>query len=149
MRLPFACLALLAAAACATPQTYGPTNEIETFLWGYTRAWNQHDAAEIARSYYRMEGRDVAAQTEWSENAFANLRAQGWTHSNIHQIVGCQTGPDTGWAGMRFARLDADGKPLPPAERASAYGVKKFPDGWRITELLPDEASRPLTCPPN
>ena len=115
-------------------------------MWGYTRAWNAHDAGAIARDYYRME-RDVAAQTEWSENAFANLRAQGWNHSNIHRILGCFTAPDEGWAGMRFARLDADGKPLPPPDRASAYAVKKFADGWRITALLPDDASKPLACP--
>ncbi len=141
--LPFA----LAASACATPQTYGPANEIEAFMWGYTRAWNAHDAGAIARDYYRMNERDVAAQTEWSENAFANLRAQGWNHSNIHRILGCVTGPDEGWAGMRFARLNVDGAPLPPPDRASAYALKKFSDGWRITALLPDDASKPLACP--
>lgn len=115
-------------------------------MWGYTRAWNQHDSATIARDFYRT-GPSLEEQTANLERGFVSLRAQGYHHSDIHAILGCPTGPDTAWAGMRFTRLTADGEPLPPKDRASSYDLKKFADGWRIVKLGGGDASQPLACP--
>ena len=68
-------------------------------------------------------------------------------NSDIREIKACMTGPETAWAGMKFSRLKADGEPLPPKDRASAYELKKFDDGWRITKLTGGDAAKPLACP--
>lgn len=121
--------------------------EVEAFMWDYTKAWNQHDAATVAQKFYRT-GPSVAEQTESLKKGFDNLVAQGYDKSAIHAIKGCITGPDTAWAGMRFSRLKKDGEPLPPKDRASSYDLKKFPDGWRITRVGGGDAAQPLECPP-
>lgn len=115
-------------------------------MWDYTKAWNQHASAIIARDFYRT-GPSVEEQTASLERGFENLRAQGYRHSDIHEVKACITGPDTAWAAMKFSRLKADGAPLPPKDRASSYTLKKFADGWRITSLGGAAADQPLTCP--
>jgi hypothetical protein len=147
MRIVMACVGLALAACAGTPRPASdPAASVEAFMWEYTKTWNRHDAAAIATDFYRM-GPSVADQTASVQRQFDGLAAQGYDHSDIHAIKACMTGPDTAWAGMRFSRLKADGAPLPPTERASAYEVKKFADGWRITKLTGDDASRPLACP--
>jgi hypothetical protein len=145
-------LGALALAACATTPA-APGKDVETFMWNYTKAWNKHDSATIARDFYRT-GPAVAEQTASLERGFENLRAQGYDHSDIYEVKGCPTGKDetgaeTAWAGMKFSRLKKDGEPLPPKDRASSYTLKKFPDGWRITKVGAGgvAADKPLVCP--
>ena len=133
-------------AACTTPPPAKPEAAIEAFMWDYTKAWNKHDAAGIAKNFYRM-GRSLEEQTAATKKGFDDLVAQGYDRSDIHEIKGCMTGPDTAWAGMKFTRLKTDGQPLPPKDRASSYDLKKFPDGWRITKLTGYDAAKPLECP--
>ncbi len=144
-----AVVALLGVAACesAPPApSLSPERVVEQFMWNYTAAWNKHDAAVIARDFYR-QGPSVSEQTMSLKHSFAQLRAQGYDHSDIHEIKGCITGADTAWAGMKFTRLTAAGTPLPPKDRASAYELKKFADGWRIVKLMGADAGKPLVCP--
>ncbi|RZA12336.1 MAG: hypothetical protein EOP93_22120, partial [Lysobacteraceae bacterium] len=118
---------LLAVAGCesAPPApSLAPEKAVEQFMWNYTAAWNKHDAPTIARDFYR-QGPSVAEQTMSLKHSFAQLKAQGYDHSDIHEIKGCITGVDTAWAGMKFTRLTAAGTPLPPKDRASAYELKK------------------------
>lgn len=140
---------LLALGACESAPhapSLAPERVVEQVMWSYTQAWNKHDAATIARDFYRM-GPGVAEQTESLEKGFVNLRAQGYHHSDIHEIKACLTGADTAWAGMKFSRLKADGEALPPKERASNYELRKFADGWRITRLTGGDAGKTLECP--
>jgi hypothetical protein len=148
-----AVVVLLGVAACesAPPApplsaSLAPERVVEQFMWNYTAAWNKHDAPVIARDFYR-QGPSVAEQTMSLKNTFAQLKAQGYDHSDIHEIKGCITGADTAWAGMKFTRLTAEGVPLPPKDRASAYELKKFADGWRIVKLMGADAGKPLVCP--
>ena len=148
MRLACAA-AVLALGACeSAPKapSLAPETVVERFMWDYTQAWNRHDSATIARDFYRM-GRSEADQKDSLEAGFVNLRAQGYHHSDIHEIKACITGAETAWAGMKFSRLKESGEPLPPKDRASNYELKKFADGWRITKLTGGEADRPLACP--
>jgi len=141
--------ALLSLSACATaPEAARPEAAVEQLMWDYTKAWNQHDSAAIAKSFYRT-GPTVEEQTASLERSFENLRAQGYHHSDIFEVKACMTGPDTAWAGMKFSRLKANGEPLPPKDRASSYALKKFDDGWRITRVGAGgvSADQPLTCP--
>lgn len=139
---------LLALSACVNAPAQTPEQAVEQFMWDYTRAWNRHDSAAIARDFYRT-GPGVAEQTQSLESGFEALRAQGYHHSDIFTVKACMTGADTAWAGMRFSRLKADGTPLPPKDRASSYTLKKFADGWRITKVgaTPMKADEPLACP--
>ena len=34
-----------------------------------------------------------------------------------------------------YSRFTADGGPMPPLNRLTAYVIKQFPDGFRITDL--------------
>lgn len=143
--------AFFLATACASAPpapSLSPETVVELFMWDYTRAWNRHDSATIARDFYRM-GPSVAEQTASLERGFENLRAQGYHHSDIFEVKACLTGEDEAWAGMKFSRLKADGEPLPPKDRASSYTLKKFADGWRITKVGAGgvSADQPLACP--
>jgi hypothetical protein len=146
MKRSIAALALASLAACVQSRT--PEMVVEQHMWNYTKAWNQHDSATIARDFYRT-GPSVEEQTASLERGFASLREQGYHHSDIHEVKACMTGPDTAWAAMKFSRLKADGEPLPPKDRASSYTLTKFPDGWRITKVGAGgvSADQPLTCP--
>lgn len=148
MRLIAGLAAVLAISACETAPpapSLAPEKVVEQFMWSYTATWNKHDSAAIARDFYRM-GPSVSEQTGSLKHTFATLRAQGYHHSDIHEIKACVTGADTAWAGMKFTRLTAEGTPLPPKDRASSYELKKFPDGWRITKLMGGDAAKPLAC---
>jgi hypothetical protein len=146
-------LALFATSACASAPPPSSEEAVEQFMWDYTRAWNRHDSATIAREFYRL-GPGVEEQTASLERGFENLRGQGYHHSDIFEVKGCMTGRDssgaeTAWAGMNFSRLKADGEPLPPKDRASSYALTKFEDGWRITRMGAGgvSADQPLACP--
>lgn len=117
-------------------------------MWDYTKAWNRHDSAIIARDFYRT-GPTLEERTASLERGFESLRAQGYHHSDIHEVKACMTGSDTAWAAMKFSRLKASGEPLPPTIRASSYTLEKFPEGWRITKVGAGgvSADQPLTCP--
>jgi hypothetical protein len=146
---PLIAVAALALAACATsgkPAAASGDRQLVAFMTAYTVAWNRHDAATVAQKFYRM-GPSVEAQTASLGKQFDALVAQGYDKSAIHEIKACVTGPDTGWAGMHFSRLKADGEPLPPKDRASSYDLKKFPDGWRIVKLNGGDPAKPLECP--
>lgn len=146
MKRLIAALALASLTGCVQSRT--PEMVVEQFMWNYTKAWNQHDSATIARDFYRT-GPTVEEQTASLERGFVALREQGYHHSDIFEVKACMTGEDTAWAGMKFSRLKENGEPLPPKDRASSYTLKKFPDGWRITKVGAGgvSADQPLTCP--
>ncbi|MEP7211382.1 MAG: hypothetical protein ABI740_11135 [Alphaproteobacteria bacterium] len=147
MRIALIASALL-VSACATSQPTATSGDkqLTKFMTAYTVTWNKHDAATIARDFYRM-GPSVEDQTASLTKSFAALVAQGYDKSDIHEIKACQLTADTGWAGMHFSRLKTDGTPLPPKDRASSYDLKKFPDGWRIVKLNGGDTAKPLECP--
>jgi hypothetical protein len=150
MRSWCAALLLLAAGCQSAPAMPGlsPQLEVEQFMWDYTKAWNRHDSATIARDFYRT-GPSVEEQTASLERGFEALRAQGYHHSDIFEVKGCMTGVHEAWAAMKFSRLTESGERLPPKVRASSYTLKRFADGWRITKVGAGgvSADQPLACP--
>ena len=146
MKRFIAALAFASTAACVQSRT--PEMIVEQHMWNYTKAWNQHDSATIARDFYRT-GPSIAEQEASLERGFESLRGQGYHHSDIHEVKACITGPDTAWAAMKFTRLKENGEPLPPAIRASSYTLTKFSEGWRITKVGAGgvSADQPLACP--
>jgi len=148
LALSFALLALQACAGVPTAPSLPPEAAVEQHMWDYTKAWNRHDAATIARDFYRT-GPSVAEQQANLERGFESLRGQGYHHSDIHEVKACMTGAETAWAAMKFSRLKQNGEPLPPTIRASSYTLAKFADGWRITKVGAGgvSAEAPLACP--
>lgn len=145
---PALALALLILPACASAPAPSPQQAVEQHMWDYTKAWNRHDSETIARDFYRT-GPTLEERTASLERGFENLRAQGYHHSDIHEVKACMTGADTAWAGMKFSRLKQNGEPLPPTIRASSYTLAKLPEGWRITKVGAGgvSADQPLACP--
>jgi hypothetical protein len=148
LALSFALLALQACAGVPAAPSLPPEVAVEQHMWDYTKAWNRHDAATIARDFYRT-GPSVAEQQANLERGFESLRGQGYHHSDIHEVKACMTGAETAWAAMKFSRLKQNGEPLPPTIRASSYTLEKFADGWRITKVGAGgvSAEAPLACP--
>ena len=60
-------------------------------MWDYTKAWNRHDTATIARDFYRT-GPSVQEQKANLDRSFDGLRAQGYHHSDIFAVKACMTG---------------------------------------------------------
>ena len=148
LALSFALLALPACAGMPSAPSLAPEAAVEQHMWDYTKAWNRHDSATIARDFYRT-GPTVVEQEANLERGFESLRGQGYHHSDIHEVKACMTGADTAWAAMKFSRLKENGEPLPPTIRASSYTLAKFPEGWRITKVGAGGVSpeQPITCP--
>jgi hypothetical protein len=135
-----AAVSLLSAPARADERG----KEIEAVMDEYLRLWNAHDAGAIATRIYKMEGtRGTAAGLQQS---FDQLKAQGYDHSTKASIEGCLLSDTVGLAEMRFTRWKTDGTPLGPKDRVSLYLLRKFPEGWRITELIGMDVTANLNC---
>jgi len=55
-------LAALAVSACATAPATAPELVVEQFMWDYTKVWNKHDTATIARDFDRYGADDRRAE---------------------------------------------------------------------------------------
>jgi hypothetical protein len=151
MRLHLPFLALIAAAllAVALPPAARADErgrDVETLMSDYTRLWSAKDAHAIWGRIYRLDpGQGFKSEADLSAE-FARLTAQGYDHSDLQSVHACLFTPKVALAVLRFSRLKADGTPLPPLNRASAYLLRRFDDGWRVTALLPFSTSTRLDC---
>ena len=78
MKRLFAAITLAGLSACVQSRT--PEMVVEQFMWNYTKAWNQHDSATIARDFYRT-GPSVEEQTQNLERGFGSWRV-AWGEIN-------------------------------------------------------------------
>jgi hypothetical protein len=142
-------IGLLAAGlfAIASPARADDRTDMEKFMSDYLALWNAHDAAAITASFYRLDGDHAWRTTEGLKAEFDRLAALGYDRSEIHSIIGCALGPDTGQVELRFTRLTTDGGFLPPKERTSLYRLRKFDDGWRVTGMGSLPAGERMACP--
>ena len=142
-------IGLLAASliAIAAPARADDRADMEKFMADYLALWNAHDSAAITASFYRLDGDHPWRTAEGLKAEFDRLAAQGYDKSEIHSVIGCALGPNTGQVELRFTRLTTDGGFLPPKERASLYRVRKFEDGWRVTGMSALPAGERMTCP--
>ena len=120
---------------------------IEAVMTEYLKLWNNHDAAAITSHIYRLPETHPWRTRAGLEKEFANLRAQGYSHSTNDGIRGCITGPDTGQVELRFTRLKTDGTFMPPEKRLSIYRFKKFPDGWKVVGMGAGDVAKGMECP--
>ncbi len=133
----------------ASPAYADDRADMEKFMADYLERWNAHDAAAITSRFYRLDGNHPWSTEAGMRTEFDRLKSQGYTTSDIHGIVGCTLGPDTGQVELRFTRLTSDGGFMPPKDRTSLYKLRKFEDGWRVTSLGALPAGTRMECPSN
>lgn len=120
--------------------------EVETFMDEYLRLWNAHDAGAIVERVYRLESSNPMGTRAGLEAEFARLKARGYDHSAKTSIEACVIARDRALAEFRFSRLKADGSPVGPGAYATLYVLRRFPEGWRITQLIGFDPSADLDC---
>ncbi|CAN0408160.1 unnamed protein product [Phaeothamnion confervicola] len=140
-------LAAAAVLALAHPAHADPKGrEVEAVMDEYLRLWNAHDAAAIAERIYRLPAGSRMGTREGLQASFDQLKAQGYDHSTKTALEGCLIGKDDGLVEFRFTRWKIDGTPLGPKERATLYRLRRFPDGWRIVELIGMDPKAKVSC---
>ena len=145
-RLIAACAALALTLAGAPAQADPRGREVEAFMRSYLTLWNAHDAKAIIERIYRMDGSNPMGTQAGLQAEFDRLKAQGYDHSDLISLNACMITPTQSVVEFRFSRLKTDGSALPPTERASLYFVRKFPDGWRINQLMGMNPTSHVTC---
>ena len=141
---------MLALSACGGAQDVeieGATVEsAERFMWAYTEAWNAHDTETLGRDFWQMTG-SVEEETSRLEAVFAQLEADGYDRSTIHEVLVCDVEGETARAGMRFTRYLTSGDVMGDDMRASGYELTWADEkGWRITGMFAAAADEPLSC---
>jgi hypothetical protein len=145
-RLTAACAALALTLACAPARADERGREVEAFMRGYLTLWNAHDAKAIIERIYRMDGANPMGTLAGLQAEFDRLKAQGYDHSDLISLKACLITPTQSVVEFRFSRLKTDGSALPPTERASLYFVRRFPDGWRINQLMGMNPTAHVSC---
>lgn len=138
-----AALALTAAPALADE----PARDIEAKMREYFQLWNAHDAAGVSSKVYRFDNASNPMNTQAGIQAnFDQLKSQGYDKSTMASVEGCLLSETTGLAELRFTRWKTDGTPLGPKDRVGLYQLRKFPDGWRIVQMIGMDLSAHLNC---
>ena len=141
-----ACAAIAIALASAPVRADERGREVEAFMREYLRLWNTHDATAITERIYRFADTNPMGTQAGLQAEFDRLKAQGYDHSDLISLKACMINQTQSVVEFRFSRLKTDGTPLPPAERASMYMVRRFPDGWRINLLMGMNPTAHLSC---
>lgn len=143
-------LGLCAAMACgvAAPALADPpAKDVEAKMTEYFSLWNAHDAAGVSTKAYRFSDTANPMSTQAGiEKNFADLKAQGYDRSVMASVEGCLLSKDSALAELRFTRLKTDGTPLGPKDRVGLYQLRRFADGWRITQMIPMTLTAHLNC---
>jgi hypothetical protein len=140
-------LGLVAALIWAAPAAADePAAEAEALMREYLRLWNAGDAEGVTTRIYRLDTPGPTSEPAGLERTFEQLRAQGYDHSELISLEACLLTETLALAEFRYTRLKTDGEPLGPRERATLYRLRKFDDGWRITELIGMDYSADLNC---
>jgi hypothetical protein len=101
----------------------------------YYQVWNAKDAEALASRIYRLEpGRPLQTVDDF-RGVLQRTMAEGWDYSTLSAVQVFPWDDDAWLVRGLFNRFAADGRLLPPADRLTAYVVKEFPDGLRITDL--------------
>jgi hypothetical protein len=112
-----------------------PASAVIAFMHEYFRSWNAKDAKALASRIYRFDpGRPLQTQAD-IQRLLDRTVAEGWDHSTLDAIEVHAWGDDGYLARGLYSRFTAEGAAMPPLSRLTAYVIKEFPDGLRITDL--------------
>lgn len=135
-------VAIFPMEAAADAKAY----EAQAVVTEYVRLWNAKDAAAISSRIYRIRPDHPFATQAGLQAEFDRLKREGYDRSVTHSTETCLLTPNQALAQLRFTRLKADGEPLPPRERGTLYLLRKFPEGWRIVDLIGMSPTAKLSC---
>lgn len=145
--------ALVAAGACLADAT----DDVEAKMMQYFELFNARDVAGITEEIYAVPVHIAseaghrslssdAASRDSLRNLYTQIEAQGWVRSVIDSVDVCLLSDGLAFAETRYARIDADGKPIPPDVRTNVYVLRKLETGWRIVAFYPHDPGRKFDC---
>lgn len=119
-----------------------PKEEVETLYRRFLSAWNSRDFEGVARcfsepAFYVLPGVDVpvpnrASFVDLLEKVFANLEADGFSHTEVGKISAQACGEHLAIVDAKaVARLRHDGSSIEVID--GHYIARKFDDAWRFT----------------
>jgi len=145
-RLAKGIAAAAAIVLCALPAYADErAKDVEDLMREYVRLWNAGDADAITSRIYRLDTRGATSTPDGLKATFASMKAQGYSHSNLHSVEGCLLSPNLALAEMRYTRMKTDGTPF-AANLATLYKLRKTPEGWRIAELMTMDRTVAFDC---
>jgi len=123
----------------------------------YFSAFNARDIDRIATAIYstplHIGGGDSHRILATPDAARSNLRdlyamldGQGWQESVIDDVRTCVLSASLALVDTRYARIDGDGEPIPPATRMNLYVLQKIGGSWRIVAFYSHDEDRRPAC---
>ena len=126
--------------------------EIRSLVEDYIALFNARDDRELAERIFMAPAQAVTfvlPTVEDVERFFAQVHAgiePEYDRSVINNITVCLAGSDVAFVDLHYSRLDGDGAPIQPVQRASLLVVRQVEDMWRISALYPHDGDRQVSC---
>jgi hypothetical protein len=120
--------------------------DVEAFMEEYLRLWNAGDAETITQNIYQFDVANSFSTKEGLQAEFNRLKAEGYHRSEKISIKACWINARQALVDLRYLRLKVDGSAMPPKDRSTLYFVKKTPNGLRVNQLIPMNATTNLNC---
>jgi hypothetical protein len=115
--------------------TVDDAQAIETLLRDYIRMWNGRETVSIWKKIYHFTPDGPYADEAAIRDMLARLEAEGFDYTELHAVEAKCVSPDEGEAVLTFSRILTDGTAMPPGRRKSGYKLRKFSEGWRVTDI--------------
>jgi hypothetical protein len=112
-----------------------PASQVIEFIGDYFRIWNRKDANALATQIYRVDAAYPMGSQAGIQRALDRAAAEGWDYSTLDAIDVYPWDGEAYLARGLYSRFTADGGATAYAGRLTAYVVRAFPDGLRITDL--------------
>jgi len=151
-------LSVLCACALTGTAAADDAADAGAKLREYFAAFNAREIDRIASEIYstpvHIGGGDghrvlvdpAAAEANLSE-LYAQIEAQGWQESRIHDLAVCVTSATLALVDTRYSRIDCNGDPIAPAIRTVLYVLQKIDGDWRIVAFYSHDEERRPGCP--
>lgn len=120
-------------------RTHQRSDEVEAFVREYIRLWNARDLGAIWSRIYRLEAGHRYDSEAHLRATVEQLVSEGFDRTELHSVEGWALSPTEAEARIRYTRIRKDGSAMQPANRGAKYLMRRFDDGWRITQLMPIE----------
>lgn len=130
---------------------------VEAHMMAYFERFNARDIDSIVSEIYAMPLQigsagthrvlaDEAAARSNLESLYRQLDEQRWARSVISRVEVCVLADGLALADTIYARIDRDGRAIPPDVRTNVYILRRQAEGWRIVSFYGRDADRPLGC---
>ena len=126
--------------------------EIRALVEEYIALFNARKNGELAERVFTAPAQAATftlSTTEDIERFFDQVHAgiePEYDRSVINNIAVCLAGSDVAFVDLHYSRLDGNGAPIEPVERASLLVVREVEDMWRISALYPHDGARQVSC---